>query len=62
MAYDSDLQLSYPRDDVFFFEKKVHEIADLAADSILDISRNHQSGLTRYYRYSEIGRKDFFRQ
>ena len=62
MAYDSDLQLSYPRDDIFFFEKKVHEIADLAADSILDISRNHRSGLTRYYSCSEIGRKDFFRQ
>ena len=60
MAYDPDLQLSYPYDDIFLFEKRVHDIADLAADTLLEISQKGKSGVVRYYNYKRIGKKHFF--
>lgn len=60
MAYDPGLQLSYPSDGIFFFEKRVQEIADLTVDSILALAKNNESNLVRHYRYSEVGRKNFF--
>ena len=62
MAYDPGLQLSYPCDGIFFFEKRVQEIADLTVDSILALAKNNESNLVRHYRYSEVGRKNFFRE
>ncbi len=60
MAYDRDLQLSYPYDNIFLFEKRVHDIADLAADTLLTISQKKRSGLVRYYHYEKVGKRSFF--
>lgn len=60
LATDPEIQIGYPRDDLFLFEKSIREIASLSVAHILDVARNQAKAPAVSYHYKYIGREKFF--
>ena len=60
LGKDPEIQIGYPRDDIFLFEKSIRRIATLSVAHILDVARNQAEAPIVSYQYRYIGREKFF--
>lgn len=60
LGTDPEIQIGYPRDDLFLFTKSIREIASLSVAHILDVARNQAETPIVNYHYRYIGREKFF--